>query len=232
MTKPRDEVYELLRRRLVAGAFAPGARLGEEALAQELSVSRTPVRAALKRLVDDGLATFEAGRGVRASSWTEGDMLEAYQLRSLLEGHAAQRAAQRVTPALLARLDELNTRMRGTLARRGPEMRDRLQQINSDFHHAVLDAAASPRLRTALAGLIDMPIYIRSFFISTDEDIGQSLRHHLDVTAAIAAGDAELARDAMQLHLRIAIRRFERRRAEFGAGPGSGPPTGPPDRAA
>ena len=65
MPAASDKAYELLKQRLIGGSYAPGAQLKEEHLARELAISRTPVRVALKRLVQDGLATAEAGRGVR-----------------------------------------------------------------------------------------------------------------------------------------------------------------------
>lgn len=76
-----------------------------------------------------------------------------------------------------------------------------------------------------LAGLIDMPIVIRSYFISTPADLVQSLHHHRDLAAAVRIGDADLARQAMQLHLRIAAHRFTLRRSEFSAAqwPGATP---------
>ena len=65
-----DKAYVLLKQRVIAGTYAPGAQLKEEHIARELAISRTPIRAALKRLVQDGLATADAGRGVRVSAWT------------------------------------------------------------------------------------------------------------------------------------------------------------------
>lgn len=91
-------------------------------------------------------------------------------------------------------------------------MPERLQQINSLFHRAVLDGSGSPRLRAMLEGLIDMPIVIRSHYISTLQDKQQSLQHHRDLAAAVRAGDGELARQVMQLHLRVAAHRFKRQR--------------------
>jgi DNA-binding GntR family transcriptional regulator len=63
-----------------------------------------------------------------------------------------------------------------------------------------------------LEGLIDMPIVIRSHYISTLQDKQQSLQHHRDLAAAVRAGDGELARQVMQLHLRVAAHRFKRQR--------------------
>ena len=217
-----DKAYELLKQRVIAGTYGPGAQLKEEHIARELDVSRTPIRVALKRLVQDGLATADVGRGVRVSEWTEFDIQETYELRGLLEGHAAELAALRGGTALAERLEALNAQMAGVLALKRNSNTEQLQAINSDFHHAILDASGSPRLRAMLAGLIDMPVVIRSYFISTHEDLLQSWHHHRDLAAAVRAGDAELARHAMQLHLRVAAHRFKLRRSEFSHTPKPG----------
>jgi DNA-binding GntR family transcriptional regulator len=218
MAVASDKAYELLKQRVIAGTYAPGAQLKEEHIARELEISRTPIRAALKRLVDDGLATADAGRGVRVSEWNEFDIQETYELRGLLEAHAAELAARRGGPALPDLLDRLNDDMERAITKGGAAMAGRLQEINARFHRAILEASGSPRLRSMLAGVIDMPIVIRSYFISTREDLLQSLHHHRDLAGAVRMGDAELARQVMQLHLRIAAHRFKLRRSEFTGG--------------
>ena len=215
MATASEKAYDLLKQRLVAGSYAPGAQLKEEHIARELGLSRTPVRAALKQLIEDGLAALDARRGVRAAEWTDADIMETYHLRSLLEAHAAERAAQRKNPAVVAALEQLNQEMAAAIARGGPDMALKLQSINSRFHRTILDASGSPRLKLLLASIIEMPVVVRSFFVSTRADLMQSLQHHRDVTAAIAAGDGEVAAQAMQLHLRLAAHRFAQRRAEF-----------------
>lgn len=218
MAVASEKAYMLLKQRVVAGAFAPGAQLKEEHIARELAISRTPIRAALKRLVQDGLATAEAGRGVRVAEWTEADVDETYELRRLLEGHAAELAARRGGVELADRLDALNARMEEIIARGGEDTAGQMQEINSQFHRAILEASGSPRLRGMLAGLIDMPVVIRSYFISRPPDLLQSLQHHRDLAAAVRIGSPELARDLMQLHLKLAAHRFRQRRSEFGGG--------------
>ena len=225
-----DKAYELLKQRVIAGSYAPGAQLKEEHLARELEISRTPIRAALRRLVQDGLATAEAGRGVRVSEWTESDIQETYELRGLLEGHAAELAARRGGAALADRLDALNDEMAGALDQGGAGRVRRLQEINARFHRAILEASGSPRLRTMLAGVIDMPIVIRSYFISTPDDLLQSLQHHRELSAAVRLGDAELARQVMQLHLRVAAHRFRQRRSEHQHGSAAPRPNARPAR--
>ena len=215
MVSAAGKAYETLKQRVVGGTYAPGAQLKEEHLARELRVSRTPVRAALKRLVEDGLATADPNRGVRVSEWTDFDIEETFELRGLLESHAAELAARRGGARLADRLDDLNQQMDRAIAAGGAALPERLQEINSRFHRAILEGSGSPRLRGMLAGLIDMPIVIRSHFISTLQDKVQSLQHHRDLASAVRARDGELARQVMQLHLRVASHRFKRQRGEL-----------------
>ncbi|MFO1195426.1 MAG: GntR family transcriptional regulator [Burkholderiaceae bacterium] len=222
MAVAAENAYEILKQRVVAGAYSPGAQLKEEPIARELGISRTPVRAALKRLVDDGLATADPNRGVRVAEWTDLDIEETYELRGLLESRAAELAARRGGAVLADRLDALNDQMERAIRSGAGGLAERLQEINASFHRAVLDASGSPRLRSILTALIDMPIVLRSHFISTPQDKLQSLHHHRDLAAAIRAGDAELARQIMQMHLRVAAHRFKRQRGEFGAAKAQG----------
>jgi DNA-binding GntR family transcriptional regulator len=140
-----DKAYELLKHRVVGGAYAPGEQLKEEHLARELGISRTPVRVALKRLVDDGLATADPNRGVRVAEWNDADIQETFELRALLEGHVAELAARRGGVALAAHLDELNEQMARAIEASGPALPERLQLLNAQFHRAILEASGSPR---------------------------------------------------------------------------------------
>lgn len=215
MAGAADNTYKMLNQRVIGGCYAPGAQLKEEHLARELEMSRTPIRVALKHLVDDALATADPNRGVRVAQWTDFDIEETFDLRGLLESHGAGLAARRGGLPLADRLDDLCEQMDSAIAAGDSAPPERLQEINSQFHHAILAASASPRLRAMLAGVIDMPIVIRSHFISTRQDKLQSLQHHRDLAAAIRAGDPELARQVMHLHLRVAAHRFKRQRMEF-----------------
>lgn len=210
--KGSDKAYEIIRERLVGGHYKPGTQLKEEPLARDLGLSRTPVRAALKRLVDDGLATADAGQGVHASQWTEADIDETFQLRLLLEPYAASLAALRGGNELNQALRDSNTQMAQAI-----EVGDiaGIQAANSHFHSALVGACGAPRLRGMLEPMIDMPVIMRSFYIATPAEHRQSLHHHEDLTQAVAARDGELARQVMQLHLRMAHMRFMTHRTEY-----------------
>lgn len=110
MPKITDSLYAELRRRIMSGVYPPGARLREEHIAEEMQVSRTPVRAALQRLTDDGLLQA-AARGAIVAGWTQWDVAEVFELRRLLEPHAAGLAAERATPEQIEALDRLNDEM-------------------------------------------------------------------------------------------------------------------------
>lgn len=218
--KGSDKAYEIIRERLVGGHYKPGTQLKEEPLARDLNLSRTPVRAALKRLVDDGLATADAGQGVHATKWTEADIDETFQLRLLLEPYAASLAAVRGGNELTQALRDSNTRMAQAIA--AGDIAG-IQAANSDFHRALVGACGAPRLRGMLETMIDMPIIVRSFYIATPVEHRQSLHHHEDLTQAVAARDGELARQVMQLHLRMAYMRFMAHRSEYRASAAGGP---------
>ena len=215
MQHGKEKAYEVLRQRLVGGHYKPGTQLKEEPLARELGLSRTPVRTALKRLVEDGLATADAGQGIHVAEWSEWDIEETFQLRMLLEPYAACLAAERGGDDMLARLRASNQQMAAAISTGGPDAIARVQEANRSFHHTLLDASGSPRLRSMLETMIDMPIIVRSFYLYTPAELEQSLHHHQDLTLAAEARDGELARQVMQLHLRMSYHRFMRHRSEY-----------------
>ena len=215
MQRGKEKAYEVLRQRLVGGHYKPGTQLKEEPLAREFGLSRTPVRTALKRLVEDGLATADAGQGIHVALWNEADIEETFQLRMLLEPHAAGLAAVRGGDAMLQLLRRSNEQMAAAIDDGGGDAIEQIQQANRNFHRTLLDYSGSPRLRAFLETMIDMPIIVRSFFLYTPAELEQSLHHHQDLTLAVEARDGEMARQVMQLHLRMSYRRFMRHRSDY-----------------
>lgn len=218
MRQGADKAYEVLRQRLVGGHYKAGTQLKEEPLAREFGLSRTPVRTALKRLVADGLATADAGQGIHVAQWSDWDIEETFQLRMLLEPYAACLAAERGGEELVAKLKRSNEQMATAIDRGGDDSVTEIQEANRNFHRALLDAAGSPRLQTILETMIEMPIIVRSFYLSTRGELEQSLHHHQDLTIAAEARDGELARQVMQLHLRMSYHRFMIHRDRYRTG--------------
>lgn len=215
MVSAKNTAYEELRLRLLRGQYSPGTQLKEEPLGRELGVSRTPIRAALKMLVDDGLATSEGSQGIRVADWNADDIDEIFQIRILLEPYAAKRAVERGGSALVAVLRACNERMANGIREGGSEAMVRIQEANQSFHRALLDACGPSRIRTILLGVTTNPIVIRGFYLYSPEELAQSLHHHEDLTLAAEAGDGDLAQHVMQLHIRMAHKRFSSRRARM-----------------
>ncbi|CAB3917165.1 HTH-type transcriptional regulator McbR [Achromobacter anxifer] len=201
MSSARDYVYAELRRRLMAGSFMPGERLREEHIASELSVSRTPVRSAIERLVTDGLVKHEGRRGAVVLGWQDRDIDEAFELRMLLEPYSAKAAAERATPEQIAELDRINQSMLDAINADAPDSVAQVQHFNNQFHHALLEAAQSARVRSMVENLLDMPIIIGSFYFYTKDDMLRSVEHHRQIIAALRARDAECAEIAVRFHL-------------------------------
>jgi len=201
MPSARDLVYGELRRRLMAGAFLPGEKLREERIAQELDVSRTPVRQAIERLEADGLVKRDGRRGTVVLGWLDRDIDEAFELRLLLEPYAARVAAQRATPAQIDELEAINQGMKDAAESDDADHVDQVQKLNNRFHHALLAAAQSARVRSLVDSLLDLPIIIGSFYFYSREDMLRSVEHHRDIIAALRAGDAAHAETAMRFHL-------------------------------
>lgn len=212
MGRGQDRAYDILRQRLVGGHYEPGTQLREEQLAREFGLSRTPIRSALHRLVEDGLANADAGRGVHVAQWSEHDIEEMFQIRILLEPYASKLAAERGGDGLIDGLRGCNRQMALALSTTGSGAIELIQEANRTFHHLLLDHAHSPRLRGILDTMIDMPVITRSFHLLERDELEQSLHHHQDLTLAVEAGDGELAREVMRMHLRISHHRFIKHR--------------------
>lgn len=214
MRTPSADAYAVLRRRIILGEFQPGAPLREEALAQELGISRSPIRAAFRRLQADGLVVMQRYRGVFVAPWTDQDNDEVFDLRALIESHAAALAAERRRPEHLRQMEALNQRMAWLIHNQPDDFLVELQQINRQFHQEILKAAASPRLNAFVHSLMAVHRVIGAFFYYTDAQLNESLQDHLLLTRTISQGNGQLACAIMDSHIRgTAVRLRTQRQA-------------------
>lgn len=199
-----DPVYHQLRRLIIEGHYAPGARLVEDRLARDLGVSRTPVRQALARVASEGLVQIFPNRGAVVRTFTRADLLDAYELRAIMEGHAAARAARQITADQLAALEQAAAALEGSLSRsfasRAEEVHFLVEQ-NQLFHSTIVHAAGNRRLATMLPVVVDVPLQYRSFYWYSRAERAVSNFFHQGILRALRDADADRARALMQEHI-------------------------------
>jgi DNA-binding GntR family transcriptional regulator len=189
---------EVIRQAIVDGRLEPGQRLKEEELARELGISRTPIREALLILQSEGLVEAAPNRGATVRSHTAEDLDDLYQLRALLEGHAARRAAGRIGARDVAKLRRSCERFQKLDASRS--LRELVRE-NMLFHQTILAAAESERLATLVRQVIELPLVYRSYGWYSPEQKRISEHYHRQITEALAARDAERAELVMKEHV-------------------------------
>lgn len=199
-----DQVYDAIRERIAGGALARGARVHQEDLAEELGVSRTPVREALRRLAAEGLVEMRTNRGARVADVDQAGMLGAYEARLVVEPGAARLAAER-------RPGEPLARMRAALAAQRGSVRsvERSFQANREFHLALVAASGNEFLMQFAERLwvarIGATIYERQQ--ETRERMLLDVGEHERILAAIESGDGRAAESLTRRHLADAIKR-------------------------
>lgn len=207
MSKASERAYSQIRALILSGALPSGAPLGEEALAERCGVSRTPVRDALRRLESELLVKRNEAQRSFVADWSLDDVADAFELRAMLEGHAARRAAERLDDARVQRLRETN---RAIAAAVGVEPSDvtAFLERNRDFHAIILDAADSPRLTALLGTLIEQPVVWRTAHHYGREALRRSHAEHEELLAAFARRDGAWAEAVMAAHIRRAFHAY------------------------
>jgi len=198
-----QDVYEYLRGELLAGRLAAGTWMREQEVARMLDVSRTPVREAVRRLAQDGLLVIEANRGVRVPVPDLAEARATYEVRSTLEGMAAELAARHVgedaRPTLEAAEDDASRHI----------------EADNAFHAGVAELSGNPVL---LEHIERLNVRITRIKIITRHlnPTGFAREQHAAIVGAILAGDPALARQRMEQHVKSNLDFIERKLQQVG----------------
>ena len=207
MAKASDKAYETIRAMILSGELAAGDQLGEEALADRCGVSRTPVRDALRRLEAELLVNRTDSQRSYVADWSIDDVADAFELRAMLEGHAARRAAERMDDETLERLRACNSGLFSAVKGKNADIGTFLDR-NREFHAIILEAADSRRLASLLGSLIEQPVVWRTAQHYGRESFNRSHSEHDDLLAAFARRDGAWAQDIMAGHIRRAFHAY------------------------
>ncbi len=193
---------EQIRAAILDGTFAPKQRLIEADLCELYGASRFQVRSALQELASQGLVEFQRNRGARVRDVSLGEAIEITEVRMLLEGNEAARAAERVTDARAAGLERIAREMRAAVAA-GELMR--YSELNAELH-AAIRAISDHRITAALLEqLRDLTVRHQFTLSLVSGRSAVSLPQHEAIVQAILTRDPAAAERAMRAHLTSVI---------------------------
>lgn len=200
----RTVVCDELRRRIVNGDYEAGSRLIEEHLATDLGVSRSPVREALRVLESEGFVNMTPRYGAYVATLSTEEVVEIFEIRSVLEALAARLAARNSTAVQSARLGEVLTAYRSAVYGGDPST---ITALNADFHDLVLELSGNRRLREVLAPLRGRLQRIFRESVKGGRPL-QSLEEHEEIARAIEQHAEDLAADIGRRHVERARQSF------------------------
>ena len=207
-TRLVDEVVEVIRDRIYEGAYPPGAPLRQEQLATELDVSRTPLREALRMLEREGLVRVAPGRGLRVVTADLRALLDAYEVREMIDGVAARLSARRRDAAVAEHLQAILAKQAAALA---PWTPPAYTAGNVEFHRAIVEASRNEHVVAQLP-LVRMTSQIFTPLKLLDERRAATavLEHHA-IAEAIASGDETAAEQLARRHIQTTIQSLRQR---------------------
>jgi len=197
----REAAFEKIKEAIIKGHFKPGEKLVEQTLAQEMGVSRTPVREAIRRLEAEGFVVSIPRKGVVVSRADKEEIVQLYSIRAELEGLAARWAIENADEDDIRKLDEAISRMEETAA--SGDL-DGVVQSNALFHDAIAQASKSRILCTLLKTLQDNIQRFRFRSLHLPGRPEAALAEHKEIVAAIKEKKTEEADRLLKEHLQNA----------------------------
>lgn len=200
MSRSVHAAYEFITREIEDGRLQAGGFIREEAIAERLGVSRTPVREALRILAAEGWLEIKKNQGVRVNTWSARHVREIFDARVLIEPYLVGQAVPRITAQdldELARLADDMAENRGST----PEAVTRRQVANDRFHMLLTERSDNQVLCASLNAIKKIPLIKWTFRGYSEQERLRSNAQHFDMIEAIRAGDAELAQAVMKSHI-------------------------------
>jgi len=197
-----DQIYEVLKERILLGEIAPGERIIESNIAEDLKTSRTPVREAFQRLVQDGLVERVPQGGVRVTVITPRMIKEVFGIRAVLEVYAVELACDNIDPETIMKLKELAMQARKLLSSpdaNGLEGLITLWKINTSFHETIYRATGSDHLLKLVGQLNSL---VRRFrFLSMRKTRIRAWDQHERIIKCLEDKDKAMLGGLMKAHI-------------------------------
>ena len=197
----RERILETIRDAIMSGALKPGEKVAEPELAERFGISRTPIREAFRQLESEGYLTVIPRKGAVVASFSPRDVEEFYAIKSILEGYAARKACDKLTPRELDKLAAINGKLR-QLANGGDIKH--FFKVHNDFHELFIKAAGNEKLHEMIGNLVNKFKRLRVASLSKPGRMLVSVEEHDKIIDAFRNKDAGTAE------------RLVRKNAEYG----------------
>ncbi|MGN0659879.1 MAG: GntR family transcriptional regulator [Emergencia sp.] len=195
----REIVYEQLKLQILTGRITPGTRMMEVELADEMGVSRTPVREAIRKLEKEGLVTIEPRRGAYASDISVKDMVDTLEVREDLEGLAAYLAASRMTED---QIEELVTITDGYSEAIRNSDTEKIISYDEQFHKYIVACSGNKTLIQLSETVQELALRFRYLYYDDFSRYENMPVEHRQIIEAIKGGDADAARATADNHVK------------------------------
>lgn len=203
-TKISEQAYQYLRSLILARELGPGDVFTERKLAEQINASRTPLRAAINRLVGEGLVSRLSNGSIVIRQVAIEELMEILVIRRLLEGEAAAQAAHRSTPGSV---DAMLEKSRVIVADPSLDF-DPFWEYDDEFHLFIADASGKPLLAQYIRNLRDKARM--AHVVRMEKNFEQQALEHIAVLEAVADKKPDEARQAMAIHIDRVRERFMR----------------------
>jgi DNA-binding GntR family transcriptional regulator len=205
-----EQVYEILRAQIFERHLVAGARLNIEKIARDLSVSATPVREAINRMLADGLVTYEPYVGYTlAPPLNRESLAKLHQARELIERHSAKVGAVSVTREIIRRMEDCTVAMEAAAADYRYDSFKVFEARDNEFHDLIVESANNTHLSDAYRPIGTRVRMLRVYYSGGPTDIRAVLSEHHAILAAFKKGDGNAAAAAVTKHLESAARRLQ-----------------------
>lgn len=191
-----DGVYNRLLNAILKGKYQPGADLREEHIAESFSVSRTPVREALRKLAEEGFVEYVPHRGARLITPTAELAREIFQIREALEAVAAREASARMSAERLVKLRAHFEAIRPRVA--AGDWKD----VGDRLHDEIFEACGNVRLQQLVGVFRGQIRWLQSISSQMPERLQSAFREHESVLSALESHNADWAESAIRAHIR------------------------------
>lgn len=195
----RDEVFNTLRERILKGVYKPGERLMEIHLADQLGVSRTPIREAIRMLELEGLVKMVPRKGAQVAKISKEDLQDVLEVRKALDTLSVKLACERITEDEIKLLNNAERDFEKALASK--DVRD-IAEADVAFHDVIHSATKNGRLKSMISNLAERIYRYRFEYIKQQSDGGKTLMlEHREIMRCIESRDVESAVKATEIHI-------------------------------